>query len=73
MEFSGEVQRRARSGRPSFGVMFQSGANQIGGNRRQGMMGKSAWQTAQARYEALREADGLLPATYRVVLGWAQK
>ena len=49
------------------------GANQIGGNRRQGMMGKSAWQTAQARYEALRDADGLLPATYRVVLGWAQK
>ena len=49
------------------------GANQIGGNRRQGMMGKSTWQTAQARYEALRDADGLLPATYRVVLGWAQK
>lgn len=49
------------------------GANQIGGNRRQGMMGKSAWQTAQARYEALRDADGFLPATYRVVLGWAQK
>lgn len=49
------------------------GANQIGGNRRQGMMGKTAWQTAQARYEALRDADGLLPATYVVAVGWAQK
>ncbi|MES2879786.1 MAG: malonyl-ACP O-methyltransferase BioC [Pseudomonadota bacterium] len=49
------------------------GANQIGGNRRQGMMGKTAWQAAQARYEALRDADGQLPATYAVVMGWAQK
>ena len=49
------------------------GANQIGGNRRQGMMGKTAWQAAHARYDALRDADGLLPATYAVVLGWAQK
>ena len=49
------------------------GANQIGSNRRQGMMGKTAWQAAQARYEALRDADGLLPATYAVVMGSAQK
>ena len=49
------------------------GANQIGANRRQGMMGKTAWKTAQARYEALRGADGLLPATYVVVRGWASK
>lgn len=49
------------------------GANQIGGNRRQGMMGKSAWQAAQSRYEALRDTNGLLPATYSVVLGYAQK
>ena len=49
------------------------GANQIGGNRRRGMMGKTAWQAAQARYEALRDDNGLLPATYEVVFGFAEK
>lgn len=49
------------------------GANQIGGNRRQGMMGKDAWRAAQARYEVLRDADGLLPVTYKVLLGSAKK
>ncbi|WP_035625456.1 malonyl-ACP O-methyltransferase BioC [Herminiimonas sp. CN] len=49
------------------------GANQIGGNRRRGMMGKTAWQAAQARYEALRDDDGLLPATYEVVFGCAAR
>ena len=49
------------------------GANQIGGNRRRSMMGKTAWQAAQARYEALRDNDGLLPATYEVVFGFAAK
>lgn len=49
------------------------GANQIGGNRRRSMMGKTAWQAAQARYEALRDDDGLLPATYEVVFGFAAR
>lgn len=49
------------------------GANQIGGNRRRSMMGKTAWQAAQARYETLRDGDGLLPATYEVVFGSATK
>jgi len=49
------------------------GANQIGGNRRRSMMGKTAWQAAQARYEALRDDAGLLPATYEVVFGFAIK
>ena len=49
------------------------GANQIGGNRRRSMMGKTAWQAAQARYDALRDDEGLLPATYEVVFGWAEK
>ncbi|MDP3669034.1 MAG: malonyl-ACP O-methyltransferase BioC [Telluria sp.] len=49
------------------------GANQIGGNRRRSMMGKTAWQAAQARYEALRDGDGLLPATYQVLFGSATK
>ncbi|MEO8169562.1 MAG: malonyl-ACP O-methyltransferase BioC [Oxalobacteraceae bacterium] len=49
------------------------GANQIGGNRRRSMMGKTAWQAAQARYEALRDQDALLPATYEVVFGLAEK
>lgn len=49
------------------------GANQIGGNRRRSMMGKTAWHAVQARYEALRDGAGLLPATYEVVLGVAAK
>lgn len=49
------------------------GANQIGGNRRRSMMGKTAWQAAQARYEALHDDDSLLPATYEVVFGYAEK
>jgi malonyl-CoA O-methyltransferase len=49
------------------------GASQSGGNRRRGMMGKAAWQTVQARYEALRGGDGLLPATYEVLIGLAAK
>lgn len=49
------------------------GANQIGGNRRRSMMGKTAWQAAQARYETLRDGDGLLPATYEVAFGMAAK
>lgn len=48
------------------------GANQIGGNQRPGMMGKTAWKAAQSRYEALRDEQGQLPATYHVVLSWAQ-
>ena len=49
------------------------GANQIGGNRRQGMMGKAAWKTAQTRYETLQNDRGLLPASYVVAQGWAHK
>lgn len=47
------------------------GANQIGGERRRSMMGKAAWQTAQERYETLRDENGMLPATYRLVFGGA--
>lgn len=61
---------------PDFKTLLDSirgiGANQIGGNQRPGMMGKTAWQTAQSRYEALRDAQGQLPATYSVVLNWAR-
>jgi malonyl-CoA O-methyltransferase len=49
------------------------GASQVGGNRRRTMMGKTAWQAAQARYDALRDDDGLLPATYALVFGCAEK
>lgn len=61
---------------PDFKTLLGSirgiGANQIGGNQRPGMMGKTAWQVAQSRYEACRDAQGQLPATYRVVLNWAR-
>jgi malonyl-CoA O-methyltransferase len=48
------------------------GANQIGGPRRPGLMGRQTWQAVEARYEAHRDADGL-PATFEVVLCTAHK
>lgn len=59
--------------RTLLGTIRGIGANQIGPQRRQGLMGKSAWRAAQARYETLRDAQGLLPASYSVILGLAQK
>lgn len=49
------------------------GAGEVGGERRRALMGKNAWQTAQARYETLRDAQGLLPTTYQVLFGSARK
>jgi len=48
------------------------GANQVGGTRRAGFLGKAAWQTVEARYESHRSEEGL-PATYDVVLCTAIK
>lgn len=48
------------------------GANQVGANRRPGLFGRQVWQAVEARYESLREADGL-PATYEVILCTATK
>lgn len=47
-------------------ILKALGANQLAG-RRPGLMGRRAWQTVEARYEALREPAGL-PATWEVVL-----
>lgn len=49
------------------------GANQSGGQQRRGLMGKSAWQTAQTRYEALRDTGGLLPLSYELLFVCAEK
>ena len=49
------------------------GANQVGKARRRAMMGKTAWKTVQQRYETLRGTDGMLPATYELVFGLAQR
>ncbi len=49
------------------------GANQTGGTRRTGMMGKTEWQAAQARYENLRDADGMLPLTYCLLFVSAER
>lgn len=43
------------------------GANQVGGARRPGLLGRKRWQSIEARYESLREDDGL-PATWEVIL-----
>ena len=44
------------------------GADQVGDGRRRAPLGRQAWQTLQTRYEKHRRADGLLPATYDVIL-----
>ena len=49
------------------------GAGQSGDNRRHSLMGKTAWQTARARYESLRDEHGLLPVTYEVMFVFAIK
>jgi len=49
------------------------GAGQSGSNRRRSLMGKTAWQTALARYEAMRDANGMLPVTYEVMFVLAQR
>ncbi|KAF0812848.1 Malonyl-[acyl-carrier protein] O-methyltransferase [Andreprevotia sp. IGB-42] len=49
------------------------GAHNLTHGRRQGMMGKTAWQRVLAQYERLRNADGLLPCSYEVVYGHAWK
>lgn len=42
------------------------GASEVSGERRRGMLGRAAWNTARARYEVYR-VDGLISATYDVV------
>ncbi len=43
------------------------GANQVSGTRRTGLMSRSAWQRAEAAYEALRQPAGL-PLSYDVIV-----
>ncbi|MCB1960064.1 MAG: malonyl-[acyl-carrier protein] O-methyltransferase BioC, partial [Rhodocyclaceae bacterium] len=44
------------------------GADTVGDDRRRTPLGRQAWQTLQTHYERHRRADGLLPATYDVIL-----
>jgi len=48
------------------------GANPVGAGARSGMMGRTAWQALEAAYENQRTPDGL-PATYDVILGYAER
>ena len=48
------------------------GANQVGRNRRRGLLGRKTWQSVEDRYEKCREPAGL-PATYEVILCTANK
>lgn len=48
------------------------GAHNMTRGRRPGLTGKSAWERAVARYEAMRK-DGRLPATFEVIYGHAWK
>ena len=49
------------------------GASHTGGERRLSLMGKTAWKTAQARLEAMRDANNMLPATYELIFAQARK
>ena len=40
------------------------GAQEVGDNRRQGLLGRQAWRTVERRYEAYRRTDGLLEVGY---------
>ena len=44
------------------------GAHQVGSGRRRTPLGKAAWRQLECAYEHHRRADGLLPATYDVIL-----
>lgn len=48
------------------------GASQLGHQRRQGLMGRTAWQKLETAYEKRRTPRGL-PLTYQVVLCYAKK
>ncbi|MCC4116628.1 malonyl-ACP O-methyltransferase BioC [Aromatoleum toluclasticum] len=44
------------------------GAHSVGEERRRKPLGRAAWRTLQDAYEAHRRPDGLLPATYDLIL-----
>lgn len=44
------------------------GAHSVGAARRRAPLGKAAWRTLQSAYEGHRRADGLLPASYDLIL-----
>jgi len=48
------------------------GAQNVGEGGRNGMMGRTAWQKVEAAYEQHRGPGGL-PASYDVILGYAEK
>jgi malonyl-CoA O-methyltransferase len=47
------------------------GAHNVSKNRFQGLTGKKKFETMLATYENYRSPDGLLPATYEVIYGYA--
>lgn len=49
------------------------GAHHVGDTRRKQPLGRSAWRTLEAHYEAHRRPDGQLPATYDLILLALQK
>jgi malonyl-CoA O-methyltransferase len=44
-----------------------TGASEVGGPRRPGLLGKSAWRTIEARWRDLADPDGRLPLSYEVL------
>lgn len=63
-------QEALHAGYPDLATLLRAvkavGASEVGGERRRGMLGRTAWAIAQARYEAFR-VDGLVQATYDIV------
>jgi len=70
IEASQQVDRAATA--PSLRDLLKDikaiGAHAVGGGRRTRPLGKQGWRQLEAAYETHRRADGLLPATYDVLL-----
>ncbi|HLF66384.1 MAG TPA: malonyl-ACP O-methyltransferase BioC, partial [Gammaproteobacteria bacterium] len=50
-----------------------TGTHTVLGKQQKGLMGKNKWAQLQHAYEAFRNAQGVLPATYEVIYGHAIK
>lgn len=53
--------------RTALGAIRATGASEVGGRRRPGLLGKTAWRTIEARYRERADAAGRLPLSYEVL------
>ncbi|CAL94508.1 methyltransferase domain-containing protein [Azoarcus olearius] len=65
---SAELQAHAPNLRTLLHNIKAVGAQTVPGDRRRAPLGRSAWRRLEHAYEAYRDADGRLPATYDLIL-----